>query len=90
MEVAFKITTWGRVSVPENLEKEVLELVKQGKVTCSNDIYELVEFHDNLSYDIVEGTEEQMSLEDNDGQSTIEVMLDGETIFTNQEEEEEL
>lgn len=80
MDFDFKIVTWERVKVPTEKEEEVLQALKTGRVTCSNDIWEICEGAElgSVDWDV-----EQMSVKENGDQSTIEVYEDGEIIFTN-------
>jgi hypothetical protein len=81
MQFDFKITTWERVTVDQEDEQKVLEAIKDGSVTSANDIFNLC---DNADYNILAETEEQMTVEENGGSSTIEVIdADGNTIFSN-------
>jgi hypothetical protein len=73
MHIDFKIITWERVEIPEEKEEEVLELLKQGKIQSSNDIFENIEEEwIGLSYDVIAETEQQISIEENKGYSTIQ------------------
>jgi hypothetical protein len=84
MNFDFKVTVWERITVEEEDEQKVLDAIKNGTVTCSNDIYNLLSDSDNISCDFLDDTIEQISLEENDHQSTIEVVGDdGGSIFTN-------
>lgn len=85
MKFDFKITTWERVTVKEENEQEVLQAIKNGKIESANDIYDfLADKGDiNIECEILTEVDEQMSVEDNDGASTIEVVDAGKTIFSN-------
>lgn len=73
MHVDFKIITWERVEIPEGKEEEILEALKSGKIECSNDIFNSIEEGcSSLTYEIIPEAEQQLSVEDNDGYSTIE------------------
>jgi hypothetical protein len=83
MDFDFKVTTWERIRVPKEKEQEVLKAIEDGKVTCANDIYGIC---DDAELHEIDGlASEQMSIEENDGQSTIEVEEDGETLYQNGE-----
>jgi len=43
MDFDFKITTWERVNVPQEKEQEILEAIKAGEITSSNDIFYYLE-----------------------------------------------
>jgi len=80
MDFDFKVTAWERITINSDDEEKVLKLIEEGKITCSNDIF-------NMDVDadchIQMETQEQMSVVENDNQSTIEVIKDTETIFDN-------
>lgn len=77
MHVDFKITTWERVEVPPELEEVVTAKIKAGVITCSNDIWDILN-GDDCNCNIIDGTSEQMSLDENDGFATIEIFDDTE------------
>ena len=73
MHVDFKIEAWERVKIPENQEEAVLEALKTGKVQTSNDLVNFLADKGGADYDgMIPETEEQMCIEENDGQSTIQ------------------
>ena len=86
MEFDFKITTWERVTVRGENEQEVLQAIKNGEIESANDIYDFLADKGVMNVDCEKLTQvdEQMSVEDNDGASTIEVLDSaGKTIFSN-------
>lgn len=81
MNIDFKITTWERVTVPIEHEKKVLKAIKKSKITCSNDIFDII---DNINIELLDEVTEQMTVKENEGNSTIEVMDDnGKIIWSN-------
>jgi hypothetical protein len=83
MNVDFKITTWERVEINEELEKKVLAELQKGKIKSAND---LIEFMGEGSSEIIDETSDQMSLTDNKGQRTIDFLDDsGESVYSNEE-----
>ncbi len=83
--VDFKVTIWERVYFDDNRIDEVSEKINNGSVTSSEDMF--TEFDDRVAYDseFLPDTAEQMPIEENDNQSTIELFnSEGETILTNQ------
>lgn len=82
MDFDFKVTTWERVKVSADKEKEVLEGIKSGKITCSSDIWNI---DDNASIAVINDiAPEQMSKEDNNNNPTIEVLdSNGNNIYNN-------
>jgi hypothetical protein len=82
MEFDFKITTWERVTVSEKHEEKVLQGIKDGTITSAYQIFDIV---DGAECKKLDDTDEQLSVEENGGSSTIEVLDGGDTIFTNGE-----
>ena len=89
MKFDFKITTWERVTVPEELEDKVHQAIKDGRITSSNSLYDFLEEEGHCvdaEYSIIDEVEEQMTVEGNGGASTIEVLDDNsKTIWANGE-----
>lgn len=80
--VDFKITSWERVSIDDERLDEVLEKIKNGEIQTSNDL--VYTLNDDCSFEgVLYETEEQLSLQDNDGYSTIEIIQDGRTLYGN-------
>lgn len=83
MEFQFKISVWEEIIVPENKEQEILQAIKDGKITCSNDVYGYCVSHD-IQFEVLSDTEEQITPNNNNGESTIYVMdNEDETIYEN-------
>lgn len=88
MTVDFKISIWERVKIPEGMEIEVLEKIKNGDIRTANDIFTLSsEYEDvegRLDYNQLLDTEQTLSVSENDGYATLEVRDDeGEIIYKN-------
>ena len=81
----FKITSWKRVHIPDELVDEVIEQLKQGDVDAPYDIMEKSGVYlDPAGTD--EECEEPMTLDENDGASTQELYGDdGSIIYRNGE-----
>ena len=80
MDFDFKVTTWERITVPQEHEAEVLQAIKDGEITCASDVWDFVDADLNW----VDVPSEQLSVEDIDGEATIEVIDNGGiTIFEN-------
>lgn len=84
MKFDFKVETWERVLVDEKYEDIVLQGIKDGTIKCSDDIFniegvnaELV----SLNSDCIK----QMTIEENNGFSTIEVLNGIDTIYIKME-----
>lgn len=80
MKFDFKVTTWERLTVPQEDEQRVLEGIKDGSITSGDDIYGL---NIDAECETLFETGEQMSVKENGGCATIEVLEDTETIYTN-------
>jgi len=85
MNFDFKITTWERVNVDADQEQDVLEAIKNGTITSSSDIFDfLADKGDaNVECNTMLEVDEQMTVEENNGSSTIEVINDTKTIYKN-------
>lgn len=70
MHVDFKISTWERIEIPEGKESQVKKLIESGEIESAND---LSEFLGGTSSERLMETDEQMTLEENGGYSTIEI-----------------
>ena len=83
MKVDFKIEAWESVEIPAEKEQIVLKALKEGKITNSNDLIELL--GDDVYFKgVIPETEIQMLPIENDGQCTIEMLNDdGDIIFVN-------
>ena len=83
MQVDFKITTWERISIPQELQEQVIKGILNEEITCSDDLYEM--FGDDcFNEGILSDVSQQMTIEENDHNATIEVLNDkGDTIFDN-------
>lgn len=80
MHVDFKITIWERVTFDEEHNEAVLQAIKDGKINSANDLFNFIaEISGDMNVDCekLDGTDEQMTPEENDGQSTIEVWEQG-------------
>jgi len=83
--VDFKVTIWERVHFDDADIEKVSEKIKNGIVTSSEDMF--TEFEDRVAHDseFLLETAEQMPIEENDNQSTVELFnSEGETILTNE------
>ena len=82
--VDFKVTVWERVTIDDDKMNEVIEAIKNGTIQNLNDLF-LVLNDDCSCEGILSETIEQMTVEENGNQPTIEVLnSNGELITTNQ------
>jgi hypothetical protein len=79
MFVDFKETVWFRVEVSEENKADVLDKIKSGEITDSNELCDYLE--KSGSHDI--DTAESMTVEENGGCATIQVEDNDEIIFEN-------
>lgn len=85
MYLDFKITTWERLYVPEDLQQEIKEQLENGNLQTANDVIHKYEHKGVYMEGYISETDETMSVDDNDGQPTIELLNDDgeEPIFKN-------
>lgn len=83
MYAEFKITTWERVYVPDGKEEEFLKLLKAKEIESANDMFTQ---DGNCMIERIDELDEQMSVDENGGYSTIEVFnKDNKLVFSNGE-----
>jgi len=85
MDFDFKITAWERVNVNEEDEGKVLQAIKDGIIKSSNDLYDFLGYQTKgIHCHKIDDTEEPMTLESNNGYTTIDVIDDeGDSIWQN-------
>jgi len=84
MHIDFKIMTWDRVHVLQRDEEEVRLAIKNGELTSQQD-FNLLDIEG--SWEKLDNVDEQMSVEENGGNATVEVWEnDSEKIYTNSKE----
>ena len=79
MFIDFKITTWERVQVPNECKAEVLEGIKDGTITSTNDIFYVAEKLKpplDVDWRYLDNSSEYMALEENDQQCTVQAIED--------------
>jgi len=83
MQIDFKITTWERITIPQELEQEVIKAIQNEEITSADDLIEM--FGDDcFNEGILSDVSQQMTTEENDDNATIEIINDkGNTIFDN-------
>lgn len=82
-QVDFKVTVWERVTIDDDKMADVIARIKSGEITTSNELFDYLD--DDCTYEgTIDDTIEQMTPEENDNQSTIEVLdSESKTVFTN-------
>ena len=83
MQVDFKITTWERISIPQELGLKVIKAIQNEEITSADDLIEM--FGDDcFNEGILSDVSQQMTIEENDDNATIEIINDkGDTVFDN-------
>lgn len=78
--IDIKVTIWGRLHFKDDTDlNKLIELLKQGNTT--NDLCD--EELGFSNYEMLYDTEEELSLEENNGNPTIEVFDEGTLLWTN-------
>jgi hypothetical protein len=81
--VDFKITIWERIYIDDDKIDMVVDKIKNGEVASSDDMYTQFEDRVAIYNEVMYDTGEQMTLDENGGNSTIEVYRDNEDVYTN-------
>jgi hypothetical protein len=84
MFIYYKTTVWERFEVGDEHKESLLELLKENPKTSAMDIWNW--YSDNGGdphRETIEETYEDMSVEDNSGNYTIEIVCDDKTIYQN-------
>ncbi len=85
-QINFKVTTWEVVQVPDELVDIIKKGIENGTITSSGDLYEMPELEDvDLDLEFTDDGPDQLSVEENNGEFTIELRTsdDYELITTN-------
>lgn len=73
MHIDFKVTIWDRVTIPKEMEKELVRKIKNGTITSVEDIYTTFPNNEDYTHELLHDTDEQMFPAENEGCATIEV-----------------
>jgi len=76
MYVDFKTTVWERIQIPTDLEEEFKKKLISGEIESANEAFGVFGSNIDDLFETLLDTSEQMSPEENDGQSTIELHLE--------------
>lgn len=85
-QINFKVTTWEVVQIPDELVDIVKQGIEDGTITSSGDLYDMPELEDvDLDLEFTDDGPDQLSVEENNGEFTIELRTsdDYELITTN-------
>jgi hypothetical protein len=84
MFIDYKTTVWERFEVEDEHEESLFEFLKENPKASAMDIWN---WHSdnggNPDCDVIEETFEEMSVEDNSGSSTIEIISNDYVIYQN-------
>lgn len=84
MFIDFKTTIWDRIyindTVPQSIKEQLIKLVKDKEIIDANQCYGFYPDIDD-SYELLNDTQEPMSLEDNDGCNTVELYDDNNNLI---------
>lgn len=84
MFIDFKTTVWERFEIEDEHKESLLKFLEENPETLAWEIYDhYCENGGNPHCETIEETSEEMSVEANDGFSTIEVICDDKIIFQN-------
>lgn len=87
MEIQFKIKTWEVVTIPDDKLQDIIAGIQSGRIKDSQDVYEDLNKDEQINdYDRRYNVEsdEQVTPDDNDGYSTIEIYDgDGDLVYWN-------
>ena len=85
MYIDFKITMWERIHVPNGIEDELVNKIKSGEITSTNECYGVFGGDIDNHYELLLDTSEDMSPEENSGFPTIEIHTDPISVYEGDE-----
>lgn len=89
MELHYKCTIWCKLKFNEDVNpKDIIEKLEKGYLPLEIGYDDIIPEASNTEWEVIDDTEEFMSVEENDGQSTIELMEEGEVLWDNSYESE--
>jgi len=84
MFIDYKTTVWERFEIEDEHKESLLKFLKENPETSAMEIYD--HYRDEIGgghCETIEGTSVEMSPEENNGYSTIEILCDDKTIYQN-------
>lgn len=88
MKVDFKITTWERIQFDDSHNEAVKQALINGEINSGDDLIAFLESRKgDFSQETLFDCSEQMTTQENDNQSTIELLEGAEVIWNNLEGE---
>ena len=80
----FKVTIWDRVTVPEEHEEAVSKAIQSGEINSVQDVFNFLDGSGEYpEHEFLYDTDQQVTLEDNAGFSTIEILDKDNAIWQN-------
>ena len=86
MKIDFLIQGWERYDVPDELAEEIVAKIESGEIRNGGDIMEQYEDCAN-SEGLILDTVHEITVEQNAGEPTIEIEMDGKTVYENGDNE---
>jgi hypothetical protein len=78
-QINFKVTTWELTDIPDELIDIVKKGIENGTITSFMDLYDIPELEDiDLECELSDDGTNQLSVEENNGEYTIELRTDKE------------
>lgn len=73
-QINFKVTTWELAHIPDEFVDIVKGGIENGTITSFNDLYDIPELEDiDFEYELSDDGPNQLSVEENNGEYTIEL-----------------
>ena len=83
MFIDYKTTVWERFEIEDEHKDLLLEFLKENPKASAMDIWNWYADNGGDPYSDTIGTSEEMSVEENGGSSTIEILLNDKILFQN-------
>jgi len=84
MFIDYKTTVWERFEIEDEHEESLFEFLKESPEASAMDIWNWYSGNGGDPHcETIEGTSWEMSLEENNGYYTIEILCDNKTIYQN-------
>ena len=78
-QINFKVTTWELAHIPNEFIDIVKEGIENGTITSFNDLYDIPELKEvDFDFELTDDGPDQLSVEENNGEYTIELRTDKE------------
>lgn len=78
-QINFKVTTWELAHIPDEFVDIVKQGIENGTITSSLDLYDIPELEEvDFDFELTDEGPDQLSVEENNGEYTIELRTDKE------------